>query len=67
MSNNYINILLETKQIVDSFKGKSAMLDFVQERLDASLKMYTDSLKEECDLILKLKPKSATRKLKTIK
>ena len=66
LDNNFTKALKELLEVVNNFKGKTSMMDFIQDRLNASLQLYMDSLKEECDLIMELKPKTATKKLKTL-
>lgn len=59
--------LKEALDRINQFKGKDSMIDFVQERLDKSLRLYEYELDKECHQIKKLKPKTISNKLKNIK
>lgn len=55
--------LLEFKNAVNKFKGKSSMKKFVLERLEKSFELYRQSVQEEYNFLIARDPRISINKL----
>ena len=64
-SPNYLKInLMQFRKRVETFKGRDALEELVQKRLDKSLDLYIKSLEEAYQYGLDITPTYALKKLK---